>query len=257
MVLTMDVLVFLFFSAFLAGLVDAVAGGGGLIALPALLFAGIPPQLALGTNKLQGSFGTLTAAFNYIKKGQASLKEAWLGIVFTLLGAAAGAVLVQQLDPDFLGPVIPILLLLVFIYTLFSRNLGLKTGAPRLPHGVFFVFSGLGLGFYDGFFGPGTGSFWTMAFMVLLGMNMTRASGFTKVMNFTSNIVALCSFVLGGNVLYSVGLVMACGQIAGAVIGSNLAISKGARFIRPVFLTVIFFTIVRLGYQNYNVWFLP
>ncbi|GAB6145382.1 TSUP family transporter [Desulfocicer niacini] len=253
--MTMDVLVFLFFSAFLAGLVDAVAGGGGLIALPALLFAGIPPQLALGTNKLQGSFGTLTASFNYIRKGQASLKEAWVGIVFTLVGAAAGAGLVQQLDPDFLVPVIPVLLFLVFIYTLFSRDLGVTTGVPRLHHGIVFVFLGVILGFYDGFFGPGTGSFWTMGFMVLLGMNMTRASGFTKIMNFTSNIVALVSFVIGGNVLYSVGLVMACGQILGAVIGSSLAIQKGARFIRPVFLTVIFLTILRLGYQNYAAWF--
>ncbi len=249
--LTMDVLAILFFSGLLAGLVDAIAGGGGLIALPALLFAGIPPQLALGTNKLQGSFGTLAAAFNYIRKGEASLKEAWRGILFTLVGAASGAVLVQQLNPDFLKPVIPVLLFLVFIYTLFSRNLGLKAGVPRVSPGLFFMFLGLGLGFYDGFFGPGTGSFWTMAFMVLLGLNMTRASGFTKVMNFTSNVVALSFFIMGGNVLYSVGLVMACGQIVGAGIGSTLAIKNGAQFIRPVFLTVIFLTIVRLGYQNF------
>ncbi len=251
----MDLLVFLFFSGLLAGLVDAVAGGGGLIALPALLFAGIPPQLALGTNKLQGSFGTLTAAFNYIRKGQASLKASWIGIVFTLVGAAIGAMVVQQLDSDFLEPVIPVLLLLVFLYTLFSKNLGFKEHAPRLSARFFFILFGLGLGFYDGFFGPGTGSFWTMAFMVLLGLNMTRASGFTKVMNFTSNIVALSSFILGGNVLFSVGLVMACGQVVGAAIGSGLAIRKGARFIRPVFMTVIFFTILRLGYQNYWTWF--
>jgi len=159
---------------------------------------------------------------------------------------------VQQLNPDFLKPVIPVLLLLVFVYTLFSRNLGLKQNVPRVSPGIFFMFLGLGLGFYDGFFGPGTGSFWTMAFMVLLGLNMTRASGFTKVMNFTSNVVALSFFIRGGNVLYSVGLVMACGQIVGAGIGSSLAIKKGARFIRPVFLTVIFLTIVRLGYQNFK-----
>ncbi len=245
--LTMDILVILFFSGLLAGMVDAIAGGGGLIALPALLFAGIPPQLALGTNKLQGSFGTLAAAFNYVKKGEASLKEAWVGIVFTLLGSAMGAVVVQQLNPAFLEPVIPVLLLLVFVYTLFSKNLGQKDGPPRLSHGVFFALFGLGLGFYDGFFGPGTGSFWTMAFMVLLGLNMTRASGFTKIMNFTSNVVALSFFIMGGNVIYSVGLVMACGQIVGAGIGSSLAIKNGARFIRPVFLTVVFLTLLKLG----------
>ncbi|MDM8517955.1 TSUP family transporter [Desulfobacterales bacterium HSG16] len=241
----------LFFAGLLAGFVDSIAGGGGLIALPALLFAGLPPQVALGTNKLQGSFGTLSAAFNYIRKGEASLKEAAWGIIFTLIGATAGAWFVQQLDPSFIRPLIPILLIFVFVYTIFSKNLGYEDRAAKLSQNMFFVLFGISLGFYDGFFGPGTGSFWTVGFMVFLGFNMTRASGFTKIMNFTSNIVALSMFVIGNNVYYSAGLTMALGQIIGANTGSNLAIKNGARFIRPVFLTVVFLTIIRLAYLNY------
>lgn len=235
----------------MAGLVDSIAGGGGLIALPALLFAGLSPQMALGTNKLQGSFGTLSATFNYIRKGQASLKEAIPGIIFTLLGAALGSWMVQQLNAAFIKHLIPVILLIVFVYTLCSGTLGLKDQDAKLPKNIFWFVFGSVMGFYDGFFGPGTGSFWTVGLMFFLGYNMLKASGYTKIMNFTSNIVALTLFIMGGNVCYKAGFVMAAGQIAGALIGSGLAIKKGAVFIRPVFLTVVFLTIVRLAYVNY------
>jgi len=232
-------------AGFLAGFIDSVAGGGGLIALP------LPPQLALGTNKLQGSFGTLFAAWNYLRHGQASIRNSLPGICWTFIGAALGAAIVQVLDPDFIKPLIPLLLTGVFFYTLFSRNLGSIDRKARLGSHVFFASVGLALGFYDGFFGPGTGSFWTMAFMVLLGYNMTKATGYTKIMNFTSNLVALVMFIAGGNVSYKIGLLMAVGQIAGARLGSGLAIKKGVRFIRPLFLAVVFLTILRLAWQSY------
>ncbi len=243
-------LFFLFVAAFLAGLVDSIAGGGGLIALPALIFSGLPPQLALGTNKLQGSFGTLSATINYVRKGQVSLKQAIFGVMCTFIGAASGSWLVQQLHVDFIRPLIPIMLMIVFIYTLFSGKLGFEDRKARLPSALFWLLAGLSLGFYDGFFGPGTGSFWTAGLMIFLGYNMVRASGYTKIMNFTSNVVALSLFMVGGNVCYSAGLVMAVGQVLGASLGSSLAIKKGAGFIRPVFLTVVFLTIVRLVFQN-------
>jgi len=249
--ITSEILFMLFWAGFVSGLIDSIAGGGGLIALPALLFAGLPPQAALGTNKLQGSFGTLTAAWNYIQKGDANLQQAIPGILSTLIGATAGTWLVQSLDPAFIEPLIPFLLSVVFIYTLFSGHLGKEDKAPKLSKNFFYMLFGLFLGFYDGFFGPGTGSFWTVAFMVFAGFNMTKATGFTKIMNFTSNIVALFWFILGGNVVYSVGLTMAAGQVIGARIGSNLAIRKGTGFIRPIFLMVVLFTIIRLAYINY------
>ena len=249
--ITADVFAILFLGGLFAGFVDSIAGGGGLISLPVLLSVGLPPQLALGTNKLQGSFGTLSSSYNYIRKGKASLKDSWVGIVATFVGAILGAWLIQRLDPSFLQKLIPILLVAVFVYTLFSSKLGFEARKALVSKGLFFTVTGLALGFYDGFFGPGTGSFWTAALLLLMGYDMTRSAGVTRIMNFTSNIVALSVFIIGQNVMYSAGLCMAAGQILGARLGSNLAIENGARFIRPLFLAVVFLTIVRLGYMYY------
>ena len=222
-----------------------------MISLPVLLSVGLPPQMALGTNKLQGSFGTLSATWNFIRSGVVRLNESMYGILFTFMGAILGAWAIQQIQAGFIRHIIPVMLLFVFFYTLFSKNLGKSAGQPKLGRNLFFMIFGLGLGFYDGFFGPGTGSFWTGALLILLGLDMTKASGTTRIMNFVSNIVALAVFILGGNVLYSAGLTMAAGQIIGARIGSGMAIKRGAAFIRPIFLTVVFLTIVRLLYKNY------
>jgi uncharacterized protein len=250
--LTVISFMILFATGLCAGFVDAIAGGGGLIALPVLLAIGLPPALALGTNKLQGSFGTLSSAVNFISKGLVDVRQCMAGIVFTLCGAMAGAITIQHMDPGFIRHLIPVLLLVVFFYTLFSRTLGLHPAQPKMGQHLFYVLFGLGLGFYDGFFGPGTGSFWTGALLIFLGLDMTRAVGTTRVMNFVSNIVALAMFIIGGNVLWSAGLVMAAGQIIGARAGSSLAIKRGAGFIRPFFLTMVFLTIVRLIYVNYG-----
>ncbi|MDY0221280.1 MAG: TSUP family transporter [Desulfobacterium sp.] len=241
----------LFFTGLTAGFVDSIAGGGGLIALPVLLSVGLPPQLALGTNKLQGSFGTLSATINFIRKGKASLKGNLLGIAYTLSGAAAGAWAIQQIQAGFIHHLIPFMLLFVFVYTLMAKDLGMVQGRAKMKRHLFFMIFGLGLGFYDGFFGPGTGAFWTGALLILLGMEITSATATTRIMNFTSNVVALTLFIIGGNVLYSVGLVMASGQIIGARIGSGMAIKRGYTFIRPIFLTMVFLTIIRLIYVNY------
>ncbi|MBI9084878.1 MAG: TSUP family transporter [Desulfobacterales bacterium] len=249
--MTTDILALLVATGFCAGFVDSIAGGGGLISLPILISVGLPPQLALGTNKLQSSFGTLFAAYNYIKKGVIDVKTAAPAVVFTFLGAAIGSWAVQQMDAAFIRHLIPVMLLLVLAYMIFSKNPGDMDRSARMPAFVFALVFGLALGFYDGFFGPGTGSFWTAALIVLLGHNMTRAAGFTRIVNLTSNVVALGGFILGGNVMWSAGLCMAAGQIVGARVGSGLAIKNGARFIRPVFITVVLLTIVRLIYVNY------
>ncbi|MBU2511911.1 TSUP family transporter [bacterium] len=253
MELTIEVFVLLFFVGLLAGFIDSIAGGGGLISLPALLFIGLPPQIALGTNKLQGTFGVCTAAFNFVRKGKVNLRECLLGVLATLVGAMIGAYTIQRLDSEFIGNLVPFLLLFVLIYTAFSKNLGFEDRKARLSKNLFYLWFGLMLGFYDGFFGPGTGSFWTAGLMILLGFNITKAVGVTKVMNFTSNLVALIVFSLKGNVLISVGITMAAGQIIGARVGSSLAIKKGANFIRPLFLLIVLLTIIRLLYRNYYV----
>ena len=248
--ITIQLALFLFATGFLAGLVDSIAGGGGLIALPVLLSIGLPPQIALGTNKLQGCFGTFSAACNFVQKKEVLLREAIAGICFTLVGAALGAWLVQQLSARFIEPLVPVLLLGVLVYTFFLPKLGFTDRDPKIPLFFFSMIFGILLGFYDGFFGPGTGSFWTLACMAIMGMNMTKASGYTKIMNFTSNFVALSLFILGGNVFFTVGFIMAFGQVLGAVTGSNLAIKNGASFIRPIFLSVVLLTIARLIYLN-------
>lgn len=249
--LTIPIFMILFSGGFCAGFVDSIAGGGGLISLPVLLSVGLPPQLALGTNKLQGTFGTLSSSYHYLRSGTVVLSEMVAGIGFTFIGAALGAWLIQLLDPGFIRHLIPIMLLLVLVYTILSKDLGIKSRDASMGKSFFFFLFGVALGFYDGFFGPGTGSFWTVALMILMGYDMTRAAGATRIMNFTSNIVALTVFMIGQNVFYAAGLSMALGQIIGARLGSGMAIQRGVRFIRPIFLTVVFFTIVRLGYLNY------
>ncbi len=249
--LPIELLILLFGVGMVAGFVDSIAGGGGLIALPVLLFIGLPPQAALGTLKLQGSFGTFSAAYHFISKGHISFRQAFPGIVFTLIGASSGSLLVQKLDPQLIKPLITVLLALVFVYMLLNRHLGRYERAPRMGSWLYYAIFGLSLGFYDGFFGPGTGSFWTFSLLLLLGYDLIKAVGYTKVMNFTSNIVALAWFLLGGNVVYSIGLTMAAGQLIGARLGSGLAMSRGADIIRPIYLAVVFVTILRLLSINF------
>ncbi len=236
----------LFVAAMIAGWIDSIAGGGGLITLPALLAAGLPPHLALGTNKFQSSFGSFTATMNHYRRGIINIREAVWGVICTAVGAAAGAYVVQILDSRLLEKVIPFLLLAILVYFIFSPRLGDRDTTQRVQARLFYVAVGLGLGFYDGFFGPGTGSFWTFLFVSLIGLNLLKATGYTKLMNFTSNIVSLVAFAIGGNIMFTVGIVMAVGQTLGAYVGSHMAISRGAKFIRPVFVVVVLATTIKL-----------
>ena len=243
------VLPLLFATGFGAGLVDSMAGGGGLLTVPVLLGVGLPPQLALGTNKLQATFGSFTAARNFVRRGAVRRQEAKLGVLFTLLGAAAGTGTVQWVRPHLLERLIPFLLLSILVYTVFTPRLGRIDAHPRLPRTAFYGLFGFGLGFYDGFFGPGTGSFWAFAFVWGLGFNLAKATAYTKVMNFTSNIVSLILFALGGQVLIGIGLCMGVGQILGARLGSSLVIRRGPGFVRPIFIAVVFATTLKLFYD--------
>ena len=242
----------LFCAGTVAGLVDSIAGGGGLITLPVLLGIGLPPQFALGTNKLQSSFGSGSAMFHFAQAKTVAAGESLGGAAATAVGAGLGAYAVQQIDPAFLRSVIPVLLLLIAGYTVLTPRLGFEDIHRRIPAFWFYAIFGLLLGFYDGFFGPGTGSFWVIALMLGLGYNMTRATGYTKVMNFTSNIVSLAVFVAGGHVCLAAGLVMGVGQALGARVGSRLVIVRGTGFIRPVFITMVLVITAKLWYDNYR-----
>lgn len=240
----------LFAVGLIAGTVDAIAGGGGLIALPALLGCGLPAPLALGTSKLQGAFGSGSAAWSFARRGAVDLRECRLGFVLTGLGAVGGAFTVRRLDPRFLGALIPWLLGAIVIYMIFRPKLGETSRHHRLEPAPFYALFGLGLGFYDGFFGPGVGSFWTIAFVTVLGHDFVRAAGHTKVMNFASNLAALGFFALAGTVCWLPGLAMGAGQLLGGRLGAHLAMTRGARFVRPVFLCMATLVALKLIYAG-------
>ena len=238
-------------AGFLAGFVDSIAGGGGIITVPVLMASGMPPHVALATNKLQSSFGSFTASLNFIRKGLISIKEVYLGIIFTFIGALAGTKLILLLDAGILNKIIPFMLILIFLYTLFNPKFGKMDKKSRFSMPVFFLIFGLLIGFYDGFFGPGTGTFWTIALVVLMGLNLKKATATTKLMNFTSNIVSLGVFIFSGNVLFFVGILMGLGQISGAFVGSNMVVKRDVSFIRGFFLFVVGVTILKLIYDSY------
>lgn len=241
----------LFAAGLVAGTVDAIAGGGGLITLPALLGVGLPVPLALGTNKLGAVFGSGSATWSFAQQGLVRLRDCGLGIVLTAAGALAGAFTVRRLDPDFLSKAIPGLLAVIVVYMIFRPRLGETSRHHRMERPAFYLLFGLGLGFYDGFFGPGVGSFWTIAFIMLLGFDFLQAAAHTRVMNFTSNAVALVYFAWAGSVLLAPGLVMGAGQLLGGRLGAHLAMTRGARFIRPIFLVMAGLTVLKLLYQHY------
>lgn len=249
MELEICIFVLLFFVAFFSGFIDAIAGGGGLITIPALIAVGIPEHMALATNKLQATFGSFTAAANFTHKKMVNFNSLWRGIIWTFVGAVCGTWLVLLLDATVIKYLIPICLVAILIYTIFSPNLGEIDKEKRMSESLFYTIFGLSIGFYDGFIGPGTGSFWMFAFASLLGMNLKSAVANTKILNFTSNIVSLAVFIGGGQILWLLGIVMGFGQMIGAYFGSHMVIKKEIKFIKIIFLTVVSLTIVKIIYD--------
>jgi uncharacterized membrane protein YfcA len=221
-----------------AGFVDAVAGGGGLIAVPALLSAGLPPVTAFGTNKVQSMIGTAIAATTYWRKGFVSLKALAYAIPATFVGAFLGALVVKAIDTTLLGYLVPVLLILVATYFAFSPRLTDADRHARLAFALFVPVMGFAIGFYDGILGPGTGSFMTLGFVTLFGLGVTRAAGNTKILNLTSNLGALALFIPTGNVIWPLAATMAVGQIVGGYLGALTGIRFGARIIKPMVVVI-------------------
>jgi uncharacterized membrane protein YfcA len=242
----------LFLAGLAAGFVDTIAGGGGLITLPVLLSLGLDPAHALGTNKLQSTFGSSSASWHFTRAGTVDLKDCRRGFAITFFAAMLGALAVKQVNPNFLNRLIPVLLVALAIYALLRPDLGDKDVHPRMSRVRFDFIFGTLIGFYDGFFGPSTGMFWAMAFVMCLGFNLTKATGYTKVMNFASNLASLIFFLFAGLVVFPAGLVMGCGQLLGAWLGSHVVVQRGTKFIRPIFITVVLAITAKLIYSAWR-----
>ena len=219
--------------AVLTGFIDSIAGGGGLIMMPALLFAGVPPINALATNKLQSMFGTATAFANYARKGLVDWRSNWLSIGSIFVAASVGVIIVQSVKPKALALVIPLLLLAVAVYVLVSPRMSDEDAHERISAKAYSPI-GAAIGFYDGFFGPGTGSFFTTTLVALRGLGLTRATALTKLFNLTSNVAAVLLFAMGGKMFWLLGFSMAAGAMLGGWIGSHAAMRFGAKVIRPL-----------------------
>ncbi len=237
-----------------AGFIDAIVGGGGMLTIPTLLSLGLPAHLTLGTNKLAASFGSGIAAYTYFKK-QLFTPQFWRESFYsTLLGALTGTVFVNLIDTQWLEKLLPLIILIVALYTLFNRITDIDN--YQLPENNFALrvkqaLQGFLIGFYDGSSGPGTGSFWVISTMRLYRLNILLASGVAKSMNFTSNLVSLLVFIAFGQIDWLIGLTMGGCMMLGAYIGAHSAIYFGAKFIRPIFITIVVIMAVKLGY---NAW---
>lgn len=231
---------------FVAGFVDSIAGGGGLIALPSLLLAGLDPVSALATNKLQGSFGTASATHAFWKRGLLKPQNHMPEIIMAFVGAALGVVSVSYAPTDVLQSVMPVLLVLVALYFAFAPKISVHGSIPKLPLAAFVFGFAPVIAFYDGIFGPGTGSFFMLVLVALFGHGVVEATARTKLLNFTSNIASLLVFMFTGKIVWIIGLVMGSAQLLGAQVGARLAITNGAAIIRPLLVVMCVAMAVRL-----------
>jgi uncharacterized membrane protein YfcA len=237
-------------AAMVAGFIDAIAGGGGLITVPALLTAGIPPVAALATNKLQSSFSVAISCYRFARTGMVDFRGYAMTVALIFIAAFGAALAVQSVSNAVLGRIMPVLILGVVAYVLLSPRMTDADSHERLGRKAYAPVAGL-IGFYDGFFGPGAGSFYSTSLVALRGMGLTRAAANTKLFNFTSNFAALILFALGGHVLWLLGLTMAVGAMAGSWIGSHVAIRFGARVIRPLLIILSLILTAKLVWENF------
>ena len=231
---------------FLAAFIDAVVGGGGLISIPALLAIGMPPSLALGTNKLASAFGSLTSAIKFLKSGNVDKKIVFRLFPFVFIFAVGGASLAIFLPSEVLKPLVIVILTLVLIYTIFKKEWGnVRTFSKfTISKAIAFISLLLLIGFYDGFLGGGTGSF--MLFVLLMfGFDFLSAAGNAKVLNFASNVGALTLFIILGQVNIAYGLIMAVSMVIGSYTGAHFAIKKGVGYVKILFIIVTILLILK------------
>jgi uncharacterized membrane protein YfcA len=256
--LTLTLTLLLLGAAFMAGFIDSIAGGGGLIALPALLLTGFSPVEALGTNKLQGLFGSSSATFAYARKGHVDLKAQLPSAALSAAGSALGAILATVIPGEIFRAFLPFLLVAIAFYFAFKPNMGDIDRARRLSPFLFGLLVVPLIGFYDGVFGPGAGSFFMLAFVALAGYGLLKATAHTKLLNFASNLGGFAVFAFVGVISWKIGLMMGVAQFAGAQVGSRLAMKNGSRIIKPLLVITCVALAIKLISDPLNpvrVWF--
>lgn len=247
---------FLMASAFIAGLIDAIVGGGGLIQIPALfaIFPNTTPATLFGTNKLSSIGGSLAAAKQYIRVVKLPFKQMLIAGIFALIGAFLGALSVTHVPSTYVRMLLPVVLVGLLIFTLIKKDGGLAHN-PRLKdkHSKFLLTLGVGaIGFYDGFFGPGTGSFLMFLFVHFLGFDFLHAAAATKILNSITNLAALALFIPTGHINWTVGLMMLVFNVLGSRIGSELALKNGSQLVRKVFIFIVLVLIVKTATDAFH-----
>lgn len=248
----MFVITFLCIGGFIAAFVDSIAGGGGLISMPVLMAIGVPIHLAIGTNKFAASAGCISSAYRYAKSGKTNNELLKKLVPFTIIGSILGVKCVLSINENILNVLVVLMILIVAIYTFVSKNLGQEDrfegiNKKNLRLGMLMA---LILGFYDGFFGPGTGTFLTFGFIKIYGYDFLHASANTKILNLTSNVTSLLLFMINGQVYYKIAVLFALVMIIGAYVGAKVAIKNGSKMIKPIFLVMALFMVTKLMYQT-------
>jgi uncharacterized membrane protein YfcA len=248
--LTPDILLLLAATGLIAGTIDAIAGGGGLITIPVLMTVGIPPHYVLGTNKFQSACGTAMAVSRYAKHDLINWEEIKPAVIGAFLGSVFGTLLVQQLDGELLKPVVPFVLMGMAIYFLKSKRFSDADSHARVSMLTFACTFAALIGFYDGFFGPGAGSFYTAALVAFLGFNLRKATANTKLLNLMSNLGSLLMFLFQGQIVWEVALVMAVAQLIGGALGARLVLRHGTQLVKPLLASVAIILSIKLLWQQ-------
>jgi len=247
--ITIELLSVLFLVAVVAGLLDTLAGGGGLISVPALILSGVGPLAALGTNKLQGSMGTATATFIMLKNKRVKWHEVKELMLFAFIGSIFGSVAIQFIDSEILNYVIPIVISCIGLYFLISPTPNEQKTKAKISADTYKKSIIPTIGCYDGFFGPGTGSFFALAGITLRGYGIINSTAIAKTLNFSTNVASLIIFLLAGKIVWSIGVVMMLGQVIGAWLGSHFLFSINPKYLRILVVTMCFGMLVKYSYD--------
>lgn len=246
-----SVIVLLLFAALLAGYIDTLVGGGGLITIPALMLAGLPPVFALGTNKLQAVAGSGTASLTLLAKGRVEFAQVRVLMLIAFIGSIVGAVLVQLIDAKVLEFVVPLVIVLIALYFILAPKASLDSSQAKVSNRVYASTAVPAIGFYDGMFGPGTGSFFVWAGVSMRGQGIVNSTMIAKTLNFATNIAALLVFIYYAKIVWKLGLIMMIGQSVGARIGTRSLMTIDPNVLRILVIAVCFLVLIIWGIKTY------